>query len=121
MTAQKRTPNTFVILFVLILVCTAVTWFVPGGTYVKGEDGTLSFERVESVPQTWQAFSALYEGFRLQAGIIAFILIVGGAFWILNETGAVSSGIRHFIARVGKYDRWVLVSVSFRWERRSSG
>ena len=112
MAGKKRTPDTFVILFALIVVCAVLTWFVPGGSYVHGEDGSLSFERVESVPQTWQVFSALYEGFKLQAGIIAFILIVGGAFWVLNATGAVSSGIRHFIARVGKYDRLVLVSVA---------
>ncbi|MBQ3722090.1 MAG: YfcC family protein [Bacteroidales bacterium] len=112
MAGKKRTPDTFVILFALIVICAALTWFVPGGSYVHGEDGSLSFERVEAVPQTWQVFSALYEGFKLQAGIIAFILIVGGAFWVLNATGAVSSGIRHFIARVGKYDRLVLVSVA---------
>ena len=112
MAGKKRTPDTFVILFALIVVCAVLTWFVPGGSYVHGDDGSLSFERVESVPQTWQVFSALYEGFKLQAGIIAFILIVGGAFWVLNATGAVSSGIRHFIARVGKYDRLVLVSVA---------
>ena len=112
MAGKKRNPDTFVILFALILVCAAATWFVPGGSYVHGEDGSLSFERVEAVPQTWQVFSALYEGFKLQAGIIAFILIVGGAFWVLNATGAVSSGIRAFIARVGKYDRWVLVSLT---------
>jgi hypothetical protein len=39
------------------------TWFVPGGN-----------------PQTWQVFSALYEGFSQQAGIIAFVLVIGGAF-----------------------------------------
>ena len=112
MNRKRRAPNTFVILSVLILLCAAATWFVPGGQYVKADDGSLTFSRVDAVPQTWQVFSALYEGFKLQAGIIAFILIVGGAFLILNETGAVAFGIRRFIARVGKYDRWVLVSVA---------
>ena len=112
MTSKKRAPNTYVILFVLILLCAAATWFVPGGQYVKAEDGTTVFERVDAVPQTWQVFSALYEGFKLQAGIIAFILIVGGAFWVLNATGAVDYGIRRFVSRVGKYDRLVLVSVT---------
>ena len=112
MTGKKRAPNTFVILFVLILVCAAATWLLPGGNYVRAGDGSTVYERVDAVPQTWQVFSALYEGFKLQAGIIAFILIVGGAFWVLNATGAVDYGIRRFIARVGKYDRLVLVSVT---------
>ena len=112
MTGKKRAPDTFVILFALILLCAVATWFVPGGHYVTADDGSVSFERVAAVPQTWQVFSALYEGFRLQAGIIAFILIVGGAFWILNATGAVSAGIRRFVARVGRRDRWVLAGIS---------
>ena len=112
MDRKKRAPNTFVILSVLILVCAVATWFVPGGQFVKTGDGGLDFERVASVPQTWQVFSALYEGFKLQAGIIAFILIVGGAFWLLNETGAVAYGIRRFIAGVGKRDRLVLCGIA---------
>ena len=112
MATQKRTPDAFVILFALILICAVATWFVPGGAYVKAEDGTVSFERVESVPQTWQVFSAFYEGFKLQAGIIVFILIVGGAFWILNSTGAVSFGIRRFVERIRGSERWVLVGIT---------
>ena len=112
MPGRKRVPNTYVILFVLILFCAAATWLLPGGVYEKGADGVTVFSRVDAVPQTWQVFSALYEGFKLQAGIIAFILIVGGAFWILNATGAVDFGIRRVIARVGRHDRLVLALIT---------
>ena len=112
MSGRKRVPNTYVILFVLILLCAAATWLLPGGVYEKGADGVTVFSRVDAVPQTWQVFSALYEGFKLQAGIIAFILIVGGAFWILNATGAVDFGIRRVIARVGRHDRLVLALIT---------
>ena len=112
MAGRKRVPNTYVILFVLILFCAAATWLLPGGVYEKGADGVTVYSRVDAVPQTWQVFSALYEGFKLQAGIIAFILIVGGAFWILNATGAVDFGIRRVIARVGRHDRLVLALIT---------
>ena len=112
MSGRKRVPNTYVILFVLILLCAAATWLLPGGVYEKGADGVTVYSRVDAVPQTWQVFSALYEGFKLQAGIIAFILIVGGAFWILNATGAVDFGIRRVIARVGRHDRLVLALIT---------
>ena len=88
------------------------TWFVPGGQYVTGAEGALSYEPVPAVPQTWQVFSAIYHGFVRQAGIIVFILVVGGAFWLLNATGAVEAGIRRFIGRVGKRDKLVLVAVT---------
>ena len=90
-----KIPNTFVIIAVLLVLCAAATWFVPGGQ-----------------PQTWQVFSAIYHGFVKQAGIIVFILVVGGAFWLLNTTGAVSSGISRFIAKVGHREKWVLVAIT---------
>lgn len=112
MSTQKRTPDVFVIIFALIVLCAVATWFVPGGQFVGSDDGSVVFERIDSVPQTWQVFSALYEGFKLQSGIIAFIIIVGGAFWILNATGAVSFGIRRFVSRLKGRDKWVLVGIT---------
>ncbi|MCR5710408.1 MAG: AbgT family transporter [Bacteroidales bacterium] len=107
-----RIPNTYVIISVIIVLCAVATWFVPGGQYVKADDGSLSYAEVEHTPQTWQVFSAVYHGFVKQAGIIVFILVVGGAFWLLNATGAVAAGISRFIARVGKRDKWVLATIT---------
>ena len=107
-----KVPNTYVIIAAIIAVCAVLTWFVPGGQYVKAEDGTLTYEAVDSVPQTWQVLSAVYHGFVKQAGIIVFILVVGGAFWLLNATGAVEAGIRRFIVRIGKRDLFVLVALT---------
>ena len=87
-----RVPNTYVIIFAVLLVCTVATWLVPGGE-----------------PQTWQVFSALYEGFSQQAGIIAFVLIIGGAFWVVNRTKAVDEGIMKFISKVRSLERFGLV------------
>ena len=93
--SRRRFPNTYVIIALIIALCAVVTWLVPGGE-----------------PQTWQVFSAVYHGFVKQAGIIVFILVVGGAFWLLNATGAVAAGISRFIVRVGKRDKWVLVAIT---------
>ena len=109
---KLKVPNTYVIIAVIIALCAVLTWFVPGGQYVKAEDGTLSYEPVDAVPQTWQVLSAVYHGFVKQAGIIVFILVVGGAFWLLNATGAVEAGIQRFIVRIGKRDLLVLVALT---------
>lgn len=87
-----KVPNTYVIIFTVLLVCAVATWLVPGGE-----------------PQTWQVFSALYEGFSQQAGIIAFVLVIGGAFWVVNSTKAVDEGIMKFIAKVQNLERYTLV------------
>ena len=87
-----RVPNTYVIIFSVLLLCAVATWFIPGG-----------------VPQTWQVFSALFEGFSQQAGIIAFVLIIGGAFWVVNSTKAVDAGITRFIAKASTLERFTLI------------
>ena len=90
--AKLKVPNTYVIIFTVLLVCAVATWLVPGGE-----------------PQTWQVFSALYDGFSQQAGIIAFVLIIGGAFWVVNSTKAVDEGIMKFISKVQNLERHALV------------
>ena len=109
---MKKLPNTYVIIAILIVLCAVLTWLVPGGQYVTAADGTLSYEEVSAVPQTWQVLSAIYDGFVKQAGIIIFILVVGGAFWLLNATGAVDAGIRRFISAIGQKDKVVLVALT---------
>ena len=89
---QFKVPDTYVIIFTVIAICAVSTWLVPGGN-----------------PQTWQIFSALYEGFSQQAGIIAFVLIIGGAFWVVNSTKAVDEGIMAFIGKVHSLERFSLV------------
>lgn len=77
---KREFPNTYVIIFAIIIVCAIATWLTKGAQ-----------------PQTWQVFSAIYTGFGRQASIIAFILIIGGAFWIVNSTKAIDAGIFAFL------------------------
>jgi len=84
-----------------------LTWVIPGGAFdrqtinVNGIDRSVvvpgSFHAVERNPQTWQIFSALFDGFVDKADIIVFILIIGGAFWIMNESKAIDVAIRSFL------------------------
>ena len=87
-----KVPNTYVIIFAVIVLAAVATWLIPGG-----------------VPQTWQVFSAIYEGFSQQAGIIAFVLIIGGAFWVVNSTKSVDEGIMKFIGKVQYLERYSLI------------
>ena len=107
MALLKKIPHTYTIIAVLILVCAVLSWIIPAGEYerhvieVEGVKRTVivdhSFHRVEQSPQTWQVFGALLQGFEKQAGIIAFLLIIGGAFQILNSGKAVDVGILSFL------------------------
>ncbi len=107
----KRIPHTYVIVFSIILLSAVLTWIIPGGTFarqtiaVNGIDREVvipdSFRYTDSNPQTWQVFSALFDGFVDKADIIVFILIIGGAFWIMNESKAIDVAI-HSVLRFSK-------------------
>lgn len=105
---KRQIPHTYVIIFYIILFCAALTWFVPGGQYVESlsADGLRSvvYEPVESVPQTWQVLAAFYQGFVDKADIIVFILIIGGAFWIVNDSHAFDRGTAAFLRRARRME-----------------
>ena len=67
---KMKVPNTYVIIFALLVLCAVATWFVPGGQYLRGDEGTVSYQSVDAVPKTLQVFTAVYHGFVKQAGIM---------------------------------------------------
>jgi uncharacterized ion transporter superfamily protein YfcC len=103
----KKIPHTYVIVFSIILLAAILTWIIPGGEYerhtimVNGIERTVidkdSFHFVDHEVQTWQVFSAFFNGFEMQAGIIVFILMIGGAFWVVNSSKAIDIGILSFL------------------------
>lgn len=95
-----KIPHTFTIVFAIVVACALLTWLVPGGEFARDDAGNVvanSYHPVDSQPQTWQIFTAFYDGFQKSANIIVFILMIGGAFWILNKTNAVNVGIYSFL------------------------
>ena len=113
---MKKIPHTFTIVFGLIVLAAILTWVVPAGEYtrqvVDGREVVVndSFHRVDAAPQTWQIFSALFNGFVDKADIIIFILMVGGAFWILNNSHAIDVGVMAFLRRVKALSRYKLIA-----------
>jgi uncharacterized ion transporter superfamily protein YfcC len=116
MAGKKRIPHTFVIVFAVIVISAIATWFVQGGEYSRTlkqlPDGTTkniivpeSYKTVDNQPQTWQIFSAFFLGFVAKADIIVFILLIGGAFWILNESKAIDVGIISFLKLTSKLEK----------------
>lgn len=103
----KKIPHTYSIIFSIIIIAAALTWIIPAGEFIRhtenvnGVERTIiksdSFHYINQSPQTWQIFSTLINGFEKQAGIIAFLLIIGGAFKILNAAKSIDIGIISFL------------------------
>ena len=110
---RLRIPNTFVLLFAILALIALATWFIPGGKYdthlVNGKQliDPASFHYVESAPQGLVALmKAPIKGFVEAAQIIGFVLVVGGAFAVVQKTDAIDTGIRS-IARMHEHSALV--------------
>ena len=110
---KRKVPHTYVIISGVILFCALLTWIVPGGQYVEQTDSngvkTMVYEAVDRVPQTWEVFSCFFTGFVDKADIIIFILIIGGAFWIVNDSKAFDVGTMSFLRKARQLEskRWI--------------
>lgn len=107
-----KIPHTFTIVFSIIIFCAVMTWILPGGEYARKTIvvneverqvvDVASYKKVESIPQTWQIFTSFFKGFERTSSIIVFILMIGGAFWIMNTTKAIDVGILQFTKQTKK-------------------
>jgi uncharacterized ion transporter superfamily protein YfcC len=125
----KKVPHTYVIVFAIIVIAAIMTWFIPSGKYIEVKKQVDGIEKTEMVfyyqkhlpdgykskidpqPQTWQIFSALFKGFVKQSNIIIFILMIGGAFWIMNQSKAIDIGILAFLKFTRKLENNRLMKV----------
>ncbi|TKG96398.1 YfcC family protein [Puteibacter caeruleilacunae] len=115
----KKVPHTYVIVFSIIVLAGILTWIIPGGeferttTVVNGVEREIikgdSFHQTESHPQTWEILSAFFKGFVNTADIIVFILMIGGAFWILNDSKAIDVGIYSFLEKAKQLEKHKLL------------
>ena len=132
--STSRMPDAFVILFFVILIAGVVSWLVPAGsfdtkdiitssgdiktvldadsfTYSDTRHGFILFDGSGNTTGiTNYAFDGMVSGDKWGAaiGVIAFILIVGGAFGIVMQTGAINNGIMALITRFQHADNLLL-------------
>jgi uncharacterized ion transporter superfamily protein YfcC len=108
-------PHTLVIVGALIGLVLLLSWLVPSGAFARMDrilpdgsrikvpvDGT--FQRL---PKTYLGLQTLFlapiKGFLDGAGLISFLLIIGGSFAIFQETGAVEQGIKRLTVHVHRH------------------
>ncbi len=121
--APRRTPDTLVILFWVALALVVLSFVVPAGSFDVQTDADGNLQPVElssfhvstdGAPGTplFRAdpdavgflnapFEGLTSGSRMSSaiGIMAFLLVVGGAFGIIMKTGCIDRGVRALIQR----------------------
>ncbi len=107
-----RMPHTLVIVGSLIVFVLVLSWLVPSGAYQTmekaGRQVTVpgTYQRVAKVvlgPQ-WLVIAPI-RGFLDGSLIIAFLILIGGAFNVIQTTGIVEQGIRKITAALASRPR----------------
>jgi uncharacterized ion transporter superfamily protein YfcC len=100
----RKSPDALLIIAIVLLLFTALTWLVPAGTYervVKNGKTTVVADTYAPIERNGQGagdlLTAPLKGFMGAAEIIGFVLLVGGAFSMLNATGAIEAGLRALV------------------------
>lgn len=119
MAKKFQIPHTYVIVFFIVIIAGVLTWIIPGGAFdhetkiINGIERSVvksgSFHYVDNTPQTWQIFSAIFDGFVDKADIIVFIFLIGGAFWIMNQTKAIDIGIYSFLRFTRRLEKYKML------------
>src|SRR5690625_172975 len=110
-------PDSYIILFIMLIIATIATYIIPAGIFDREEGGLVptvipeSFSFVESNPVGFMGFFlSIQEGMMAAANIIFLVLIIGGAFAVINRTGAIDAGIMSLINKTR--DKKILLVIS---------
>ncbi|WP_097039112.1 YfcC family protein [Salinicoccus kekensis] len=99
-------PHAFVLIYSIVILAVLASYIIPAGQYDRFEDSEgreivdqASFTYVEQDPVALtQIFTVVPEGMVDAAGIIFLIFIIGGAFGMINGTGAIEAGINRMVS-----------------------
>jgi uncharacterized ion transporter superfamily protein YfcC len=123
----ERGLNTLLVLLGIALLAAIVVPFVPAGLFEPGAPVALDRFHIDPHATVSTLFGTsdgrgilnfLFEGMTsgdrngAAVGLIALIFIIGGAFALVNETGAVERGLLRLVALSGGHPAWLLGSLT---------
>lgn len=115
---KTKVPHVFVILTILIIIVTALTYLIPAGQFevlvdeITGKEmiDPNSFHYVENSPVSFLDIPLyMYEGIVGAAKILALVFISGGSVQVLMETGAFDAGIRKILEKFRNKDELLII------------
>lgn len=113
-------PHPMIIMLAFVGLAAILTYIIPAGTYDRIlDEGTGreivvegSFKQVEKTPVSiGETFLSVPEGIIEGAEVVVLILIIGGAFYVVDKTGAFQAGLESLIFRFDKAKAGLLAVV----------
>ena len=118
---RSRFPHPLVLLTGCIFVAALLSHILPAGQYGRRDDAATDRKVVvagsyHSVPQKplsfFDAVLAIPKGMDDAASIIFLVLLVGGAFTVVDKTGALESGVGWLVSKLQSRELLVIPVVS---------
>ncbi len=106
---KSRFPDPLALLTACILLGAALTYVLPAGRYDRRDDAATgrevvvagTYHEVASRPvNLFQALVAVPRGLVAAGSVIALVFLVGGAFTVVDETGALRQGVGWLVRRL---------------------
>ncbi len=110
-------PHPMNLLLGCILVAAALTWILPAGQYDRTLDEATgrtvvvpgTFQNVDRNPvNLFEAAVAIPRGLIDAADVVFLVLLVGGAFTVVDATGAFGRGMSWLVGKLGGRDLLVI-------------
>jgi uncharacterized ion transporter superfamily protein YfcC len=110
-----RFPHPLTLLTACILIAAALSYVLPAGQFERRDDPATgrtvvvagTFERVAPDPVgPFDAFVAIPRGLVDAADVVFLVFLIGGAFMVVDATGALQTAVRWIVTKLG--DRAVL-------------
>ena len=104
---SARFPHPLTLLVACILIAAALSWVVPAGEYQRVEDKETgrnvvvagTYAPVEATPVgPFQALVAIARGMIEASSVIFYVFLVGGAFAVVERTGALTRLVNSLVA-----------------------
>jgi uncharacterized ion transporter superfamily protein YfcC len=119
--SRFRFPDAMHLLLGCILLAMVMTWLVPAGEYDRTlDEGTGrtvvvagTYEPVESAPVgLFDAMVAIPRGLVDAGDVVFLVLLIGGAFTVVDQTGALRRWVGWLADRMGKRELLVIPVIS---------
>lgn len=110
---KREIPHVFAILLILMVVALIATWIIPSGSYERVPlEGTSrmivdpeSFHYTEKAWLTpWKFMTLILDGLTGAAMVAFAVIIIGGAWEVINATGAIAGAVKNLSRKFKKRD-----------------
>lgn len=119
-----KSPDALLLICILMVIVSILTYLIPAGEYTRLLDPKTgremvdpnSFHFIENTPVgPWKVLSSVHQGLVESSEITSFLFIIGGAFGVLNSTGALEALISRTATKLKGKEKLVVIFFVTLW------